>query len=690
MPERSRRLGSERTCGALARSATIAVLMLLLVAPPLGTSGPALGAGAPSLPADNRLHEPGVVDSASLRTELLPSQDLTGPRALEQAEQLWSKDTTDTTPSHYYAWCRTGGFTDTHPRDAQGVVMVKYPQLPTPVYNPVTIAHYALIYNELWLHDGNTFARERFLVHARWLRDKGMDAEGRYTYTFSTERGPAPWYSAMAQGCAISALARAYAHTGDATYLAAANKAFQPFKRNLSSGGVVLEDGMWLEEYPDGHHVLNGSISAMWGLWDLNRIGGDPAALALFKKSTSNLAANLGLYESEGAILYEILPERFAHPTYHALHIRQLKALSMLTGNPTFDQYAQRWERDFRAYPAPRFTTRAEYASSKGRTVTLRGSIKYVFRAYFVDPPRVRVTSWPIAKPASTTSVIVPLDFKDGYNAGFSVTTAPLRADTRFRFEIIGQQTPPQWGCDYPITATGTSTVRQVKPTLSDVSLINNPGTPNGDGWNDWVYASYTLGGSEAKTTLRVYDARGVLRASVPGRVVAGAQAYQWNGPWQTRYNLVDTSGKKLPDGLYRYVVDATNSMGSASSSGQLYVCDHLTTAPALGSSPELADVWASPTPFTPNGDGRDDATHFCFTTTRDAWVTIKVYNYAGEVATVVNNARFRAGRYYPIWNGHDYAGTPLPRGNYAYIVFASSGGKTPNTDLASGVVSVR
>jgi len=666
------------TCTALA----------LIVAVPLGALSPPApaAAAAPASPASASQ----VVDSDSVMPEWLSPEDTDGTNALGTTEQLWSFDATDTTPSHYYTWCKSGTFKDDFPRDAQGVVMVKYPTLAAPVYNPVTVAQYALHYYELWLHDGNTVARDRFLVHVRWLRDRGMDAQGRYPYTFPTERGPAPWYSAMAQGCAISALARAYVYTGDATYLTAANKAFQPFKKNLADGGVVLGNGTWLEEYPDGYHVLNGAIFAMWGLWDLDRIGGDPAAIEVFEKSTDNLAANLDHYESEGAILYEIRPDRFAHPTYHLVHIRQLDALSVLTADTVFSEYARRWEKSFRAYPAPRFTTRAEYASSRGRAVTLRGSIKYLFRAYFAQRPAVKMTSWQLANPAVKTTTVIPLDFIDGYNAEFHITTSPLWADMQYRFEVLGTSTLAGWGCDYPITASGTSVIRQVRPTLSDVRLVNNPATPNGDGWNDWVYAAYTLGGSEAKTTLRVYDSRGVLRASVPGRVVGGQQAYQWNGVWWTRYNLLDAAGNRLPDGLYRYVVEATNSMGTATSAGQLFVCDHLTTAPALYTRPVLEDVWASPTPFSPNGDGVNDATHFGFTTTENAWITIKVYNYLGEAVTVVNNARFNAGRYYPLWSGRNSAGALLPPGNYVYSVFASGGGMTPATSLASGVVSIR
>lgn len=663
-------------------------LVVALAVPAASTTALRSAEAATTMPLTSVSTFPNPDDPASLMP--LPAEEPLGVSSLGAAEQLWSQDTTDSTPSHYYTWCKSGSFYDHNPRDAAGVVMVQYPDLPAPQYNPVTIASYALNYHELWLHDGNVAARDVFLLHASWLRDQGMDSQGRYAYTFATERGPAPWYSAMAQGMAISAMARAYVYTGDASYLTAANKAFQPFKKNLGDGGVVSQDGAWLEEYPDGYHVLNGSVFAMWGLWDLARISGDPAALPLFEKSSENLAANLSKFESEGAILYELRAERFAHPTYHLLHIRQLRALSVLTGDAKFEQYASRWEKDFRAYPAPQFTVRKRYLSSRGLGVTLTGSVKYLFRAYFDDPPALNVTGWPIALPSAARTTRVPLEFTDGYNAQFSLRTPPLMADMDYRYSVADKSTLAGYGCDYPITATGASQVRQVQATLTDVSLVNNPATPNGDGWNDWVWATYKLGGSEAKVTMRIYDGRGVLKATVPGRVVAGKQTYQWNGTWWTRFDLVDSAGAKLPDGLYRWEVEASNSMGSSNASGPLFVSKHLTKAPALDTRPQLQDVWAAVTPFTPNGDGVDDATHFCFTTTEDAWITIKVYDYRGEVRTVVNNARLRAGRHYPLWDGRDTAGNVLPRGNYVYSIFASGGGNSPATSLVSGVVGIR
>ena len=267
----------------------------------------------------------------------------------------WSKDCTDTTPTHYYVWCDSHDRNTTLPRDADGVIMVRYWNISHPVYNPTTIGNDALSSYETYLHVtlkggdakiANT-ALADFMHEAKWLRDKGMDSKGRFTYTFDlvTKDYPvsrtfhAPWYSAMAQGLAISVFTRAYAYylSRDATeankYLDAAKKAFLPFQHDLKDGGVTSGGGKWFEEYPDGNHVLNGSIFAMFGVYDLWRVTQDQTYKDSLDAVTNNLAANLYKYESHGAILYELVYEHFSHPAYYILQNRQLEALSYLTGS---------------------------------------------------------------------------------------------------------------------------------------------------------------------------------------------------------------------------------------------------------------------------------------------------------------------------------------------------------------------
>jgi len=78
------------------------------------------------------------------------------------------------------------------------------------------------------------------------------------------------WYSAMAQGQAMSVLTRAYALTGDRRYLDCARRATALFDVPSTDGGVLasLFNLPWYEEYPTvpGTFVLNGFIYALVGL----------------------------------------------------------------------------------------------------------------------------------------------------------------------------------------------------------------------------------------------------------------------------------------------------------------------------------------------------------------------------------------------------------------------------------------
>lgn len=620
--------------------------------------------------------------------EVAPETGTVGS-AVEPTMDLWRDDMTDATPTHYYVWCADDGSKPAgENRDAAGIVRVTYPYLTQPVYNPVTIALYALRYNDSWLHTNNLADRDEFLLHARWLKNN-MDAQGRYTYTFPIDRVQAPWHSAMAQGLAISTMLRAYSTTGDTSYIDASRKAFLPFLKDIKDGGVVSDGGNWLEEYPDGTHVLNGMLFAVFGLYDLERVTGDAQASALLDKATGHLAANLGLYESHGAVLYEVLPDRFSHPSYYHLQNRQLAVLAELVDNPVFAETSERWATRFRAYPAPVVNLTRERWFTWGGGGTIHGDINYLFRAYFPQKPYLAVRTASTASTATwRAGGTVPMGFSSGYHAHFDYVTPALTTDTRFRFYIQGTPSLAQFGCDYPVNQFGETTARIAHVNVQNAWAVNNPASPNGDGLADYVYIGYDLGGPDSYVNVRIVNAAGQVVASAPGRTAAGLQTKQWRGRWWKRFELRDATGKPLPDGIYRFVVTATLGGDTSSKSDFLFISNKLTPAPALGTRPKLTDVWATPTPFTPGG--AYGVTHFGFTLSTPAWVTIKVFDYRGEIRTVVNNARMPAGRHYPLWNGRTATGAILPRGNYRYYVFASGGGMAPATSLATGIVGLR
>ena len=82
------------------------------------------------------------------------------------------------------------------------------------------------------------------------------------------------WYSAMAQGHAMSLLSRAYSQSQNPLYLRAAYQAINPFLVPSSEGGVLtylFGQHPWYEEYPTlpPSFVINGFMYALFGLYDL-------------------------------------------------------------------------------------------------------------------------------------------------------------------------------------------------------------------------------------------------------------------------------------------------------------------------------------------------------------------------------------------------------------------------------------
>ena len=234
------------------------------------------------------------------------------------------------------------------PKDANGIVMVKYADFTSPVYNPVTVAQYAIGAYDRYLETGDATVRADFLKHADWLCESSMDSRGRFPYKwpYAPRALTPPWYSGMAQGLGISALLRAYQLTGHESYLTCAKKAFEPFKYTVAEGGVVTvtSEDLWLEEYAEARpkQVLNGSIFAMWGIWDLYRVTGSATAKAKFDRATETLKAHLGDYESAGYVLYERCPGHYAN-AYFDLHVRQLRSLTGITGDIAFANRGDRW-----------------------------------------------------------------------------------------------------------------------------------------------------------------------------------------------------------------------------------------------------------------------------------------------------------------------------------------------------------
>jgi heparosan-N-sulfate-glucuronate 5-epimerase len=220
----------------------------------------------------------------------------------------------------------------------------------------VTIAQRGLGSFERYVAGEGEPWRDAALGAAEWLlerQERGGHADGAWLHPFPTHTFPVrpPWVSAMAQGEAASLFVRVHRESGDERFADAAVRAIPPLRRHAREGGAMAEidGGVFLEEYPTEPPscVLNGGIFAIWGCLDVARALDDPLAEWLFERAVKTLSEIVERYDTGGWSRYDLFPHpitNFATPAYHRLHIQQLKAMAMVTGDPRFADVAARFE----------------------------------------------------------------------------------------------------------------------------------------------------------------------------------------------------------------------------------------------------------------------------------------------------------------------------------------------------------
>jgi D-glucuronyl C5-epimerase C-terminus. len=226
-------------------------------------------------------------------------------------------------------------------------------------YIPVTIAQYALGNYDQYLTTGQVEYKEKLIRCADWfvdnLSENCSDVWGwKHTYDNQIYNLKKPWLSALAQGQALSVLARAYREIKKSVYLETGNKALKAFFVPVEDGGLVarLAGGDFFEEYPSQvpSFVLNGFIFALWGLRDFYLVSSNPEANERYLTGLKILRNHLPEYNIGWLAWsrYDLYPFRVANIAsifYHKLHIQQLLALRLLTDDKYFEELAVSWQR---------------------------------------------------------------------------------------------------------------------------------------------------------------------------------------------------------------------------------------------------------------------------------------------------------------------------------------------------------
>lgn len=181
-----------------------------------------------------------------------------------------------------------------------------------------------------------------------------------YSFPWHGEAQTPPWYSAMAQGQILSALARIYEIFPEYEIKNFADEVFQSFELLPESDPSIPwvvdidQDGyLWLEEYPGvdrGKFVVNGHLFAVWGLYDYWRVFNNARAYTLASAGLETTKNYIYLSRNPNWASHYDLTDFLLLRNYHQTHISQLEMTYNLTGDAFYLKIADLLESDFPSY----------------------------------------------------------------------------------------------------------------------------------------------------------------------------------------------------------------------------------------------------------------------------------------------------------------------------------------------------
>jgi len=260
-------------------------------------------------------------------------------------------------------------------------------------YHPVALAQYALQLLDGFRLTSDSQYLNRALLQIQTLLDVSVKSGDALFFPYLADfplhgnralTMKAPWYSAMAQGLALSAFVRAYEATGDVKWRLAADEAFRSYLKLASAGDpgapgnpgaspdpgapggsaapvesaapwttLVTGDGyLWFEEYassaPD--YTFNGHLFAVFGLFDYYRLTGSGDALQVLRGGLTSAIHEWSAVRNPGWISFYCDAHHVTSAHYHQVHVQQLLWAYAITGDAAFARRADVLNAD---YPPP-------------------------------------------------------------------------------------------------------------------------------------------------------------------------------------------------------------------------------------------------------------------------------------------------------------------------------------------------
>jgi len=189
-----------------------------------------------------------------------------------------------------------------------------------------------------WARDGD---REKSAKLAEALVARGIPTGDALAWEyFFPFGGPPRWTSGLAQAAGAQALARAGVLLEDPSLRRSARAAYRMLPKELSR---PLASGIWVREYGFADTaILNAQLQSIVSLLEYVEITDDQGARAFTERMLAATRELLPQFDTGCWSLYS-LDGSNASPSYHSYHVRLLRRLARLTGDPLWQETAGRW-----------------------------------------------------------------------------------------------------------------------------------------------------------------------------------------------------------------------------------------------------------------------------------------------------------------------------------------------------------
>jgi len=189
-----------------------------------------------------------------------------------------------------------------------------------------------------WARDGE---REKSAKLAAALVARGIPSGDALAWEyFFPFGGPSRWTSGLAQAAGAQALARAGVLLEDPSLLRSARAAYRMLPKELSR---PLASGIWVREYGFADTaILNAQLQSIVSLLEYVELADDRGARAFTERMLAATRELLPQFDTGCWSLYS-LDGSNASPSYHSYHVRLLRRLARLTGDPLWQETAGRW-----------------------------------------------------------------------------------------------------------------------------------------------------------------------------------------------------------------------------------------------------------------------------------------------------------------------------------------------------------